>query len=107
MKTIVIVGYRTYIETMDHSQRFEMATHPQCELFLAKDRWNFLQHCADAEGCWVVLERVEVHSGDHDFSLVYSDILRITCLDSANVAKLFNRPHSSNIPRNTKARCKQ
>lgn len=81
MISSMIVGYRTYIETMDHSRRCEIAAHPQCELTLATDRWRFLQHCADAEGCWVVLERVEVHNDDNNFRLVYTDVMKVTCLD--------------------------
>lgn len=74
MKTNIIVGYRTYIETIDHLKQCEMATHLQCELPLAMDRWRFLQRCADAEGCWVALERVEVHVDNNDFRIVYTNI---------------------------------
>lgn len=89
---ITIVGYRTYIETIDHSRQCEMATHPQCELVLATDRWRFLQKCADAEGCWVVLERAEVHSDNNGFRIVYSDITRITCLDPTRNIPLHVAP---------------
>jgi hypothetical protein len=78
---IITIGYRTYIETLDHAKRFEIAAHPQCELALAIDRWRFLQNCADAEGCWVVFERVDVHCEETDFRIVKTDLTRATCLD--------------------------
>ena len=83
-----IIGYQTFIETMDHAKRFEECAHPQCELPLALNRWRFLQQCADAEGCWVVLERVEARCGETDFTIVRTDIQRITCLEPG-----YDDPH--------------